>query len=244
MVTAQPTRRSERAGLLLAVGVLAAVAFAGRVGPRHTMVVAGPVGAVAMLVVARRAGLTRDDVGLDPRTWRRGAVYAAVSVAVVGAVYTVGVLVPATRAAFLDERYRDDVRTALVNAVVVIPLGTVLFEEVAFRGVLWGLVRARHGTVRATAVSATLFGCWHVLPSLRLNEVNPAVAGVVGPGAGGRALAVAGAVVFTGVAGVLLCELRRRSGSLLAPAGLHWAVNGLGVLVSAGVAPSLGPLGP
>jgi uncharacterized protein len=42
--------------------------------------------------------------------------------------------------------------------------------------------------------------------------------------------------LFTAAAGVLLCELRRRSGSLLAPAGLHWAVNGLGVLVSAGVA--------
>lgn len=240
MVTAQPTRRSGRASLLLAVGVLAAVAFAGRVGPRHTMVVAGPVGAVAMLVVGRRAGLTLDAVGLDRRTWRRGAAYAAVSVAAVGAVYTVGVLVPATRAAFLDERYRDDVRTALLNAFVVIPLGTVLFEEVAFRGVLWGLARDRYGTVRATAVSAALFGCWHVLPSLRLNEVNPAVADLVGPGAGGRALAVAGAVVFTAAAGVLLCELRRRSGSLLAPAGLHWAVNGLGVLVSAGVAPSLG----
>jgi membrane protease YdiL (CAAX protease family) len=63
------------------------------------------------------------------------------------------------------------------------------------------------------------------------------VAGLVGPGAGGRVVAVAGAVVFTAAAGVLLCELRRRSGSLLAPAGLHWAVNGLGVVVSAGVSP-------
>lgn len=31
-------------------------------------------------------------------------------------------------------------------------------------------------------------------------------------------------------AGVLFCELRRRSGSLLAPMGLHWAVNALGYL--------------
>jgi CAAX protease family protein len=34
---------------------------------------------------------------------------------------------------------------------------------------------------------------------------------------------------------VVFCELRRRSGSLLAPAGLHWAVNGLAVLASAAV---------
>jgi membrane protease YdiL (CAAX protease family) len=33
----------------------------------------------------------------------------------------------------------------------------------------------------------------------------------------------------------VFCELRRRSGSLLAPAGLHWATNGLSVLASAAV---------
>jgi membrane protease YdiL (CAAX protease family) len=109
----------------------------------------------------------------------------------------------------------------------------VLFEEVAFRGVLWGLLCSNRGAARATFVSSLLFGFWHVLPSLRLNEVNPAVTGLVGSGAGGRALAVAGAVTFTSLAGVVLCELRRRSGSLLAPVGLHWAVNGLGVVVSA-----------
>ena len=87
-----------------------------------------------------------------------------------------------------------------------------------------------------TVVSSALFGAWHVLPSLRLHEVNPAVADRVGTGPVARVLAVAGAVTFTALAGVVLCELRRRSGSLLAPIGLHWAVNGLGVLVSAGVA--------
>jgi uncharacterized protein len=44
---------------------------------------------------------------------------------------------------------------------------------------------------------------------------------------------VLAAVGFTALAGVLLCELRRRSGSLLAAAGLHWATNGLGLLVGA-----------
>jgi membrane protease YdiL (CAAX protease family) len=46
-------------------------------------------------------------------------------------------------------------------------------------------------------------------------------------------LAVVGAVVFTTIAGLVLGELRRRSGSLLAAAGLHWAVNGVGVLMAA-----------
>ena len=220
---------------MLAVGILVVVAFLGRVGPRHAMLVAGPLGAAAMLALARRAGLSVADLGLGRRTWRRGAVYAMACVAAVAAGYAVAAWLPATRSAFLDERYGTGFRSALVTAAVVIPLGTVLFEEVAFRGVLWGLLRARHGAAWATAASSSLFGCWHVLPSLRLTEVNPAVAGLVGTGPPGRALAVAGAVLFTAAAGVLLCELRRRSGSLLAPLGLHWAVNGLGVLASAGV---------
>jgi membrane protease YdiL (CAAX protease family) len=58
---------------------------------------------------------------------------------------------------------------------------------------------------------------------------------VVGPvGAAGLALAARRAtVLFTGLSGVVFCELRRRSGNLLAPAGLHWATNGLAVLASA-----------
>jgi membrane protease YdiL (CAAX protease family) len=50
----------------------------------------------------------------------------------------------------------------------------------------------------------------------------------LGASAFGAALAVAATVLFTAAAGVLFCELRRRSGSLLAPMGLHWAVNAFG----------------
>ena len=218
------------------VGLMVAVAALGRLGPPHTMLVAGPAGAVLLLVLARSAGLRADDVGLGRRSWRRGATYAVVCVAGVAVVYVVAALLPATRSAFLDERYGHSPGAAVLTAFVVVPLGTVVFEEVAFRGVLWGLLCVASGPARATLVSSGLFGLWHVLPSLRLNRVNPAIADLVGAGRAGQILAVVGAVLFTAVAGALLCELRRRSGSLLAPIGLHWAVNGIGVLVSAGVA--------
>lgn len=80
-------------------------------------------------------------------------------------------------------------------------------------------------------MSSGLFGLWHVLPSLHLATAKPAVNSVVGDSGLGVVLAVLGAVLFTAAAGVLFCELRRRSGSLLAPMGLHWAVNALGYLV-------------
>jgi membrane protease YdiL (CAAX protease family) len=83
--------------------------------------------------------------------------------------------------------------------------------------------------------SSSLFGLWHILPSLRLNRANQAVGTAVGAGTAGQVLAVLGAVGFTALAGLLLCELRRRSGSLLAAAGLHWATNGLGVVLATAV---------
>ena len=79
-------------------------------------------------------------------------------------------------------------------------------------------------------MSSALFGLWHVLPALGGGAANESVAGIVGDGVAGTALRVAGTVIFTGLAGVLLCELRARSGSLLAPILLHWAVNAFGEL--------------
>jgi membrane protease YdiL (CAAX protease family) len=43
---------------------------------------------------------------------------------------------------------------------------------------------------------------------------------------------VAGTVLFTAVAGVVFAELRRRSGSIVAPMLLHWATNGLAVVAA------------
>ena len=87
----------------------------------------------------------------------------------------------------------------------------------------------------ATIVSSVLFGLWHVLPALGLASSNEAIGSTAGKGTSGQAISVAGTVLFTGLAGVVFCELRRRSGSLLASAGLHWATNGLGVLAAAAV---------
>jgi membrane protease YdiL (CAAX protease family) len=142
-------------------------------------------------------------------------------------------LVPATRVMFLDNRYHLPAGSAVLTALVVIPLGTVLVEEIAFRGVLAGLLRHHHGWWWATGTSSVLFGLWHILPSSSLNRHNRAAGAILGTGADGQVAVIVGAVAFTALAGVVLCELRRRSGSLLASAGLHWASNAVGVLLAA-----------
>ncbi|MBZ4017453.1 CPBP family intramembrane metalloprotease [Streptomyces purpurogeneiscleroticus] len=217
-------------GVTVAVLALANLAN-NRWAPSCSVLTAVVVSAL-LLGVLFRAGGTWADAGLDRATLGRGARWAMVLAGLVGAVYAVAALLPATRDLFADERYAELTGGQVaLRVLVTVPLGTVLLEEVAFRGVLYGLVRRARGTVRATVVSSVLFGLWHVLPSLHLAAAKPVLTPVFGRSALGAAVAVAAAVLFTGAAGVLFCELRRRSGSLLAPMGLHGALNAFGYLV-------------
>ena len=75
------------------------------------------------------------------------------------------------------------------------------------------------------------FGLWHIFPSLSFASANQAFSDIMPTtGAATTVVAVAGTVLFTGLGGVVAGELRRRSGSVLASAGMHWATNSLGVL--------------
>ncbi len=201
----------------------------------HASLAVGPVCAAGLLAIARAAGLSWQELGLGPGTWRRGLTWAAAEIGAVAVVLAAGAALPATRHLFHDTRYRLGYGSALLTALVLIPVGTVLLEEIAFRGVLWGLLRRVRGTATATVVSSLLFGVWHILPSLGLATANEAIGGAVGKGRSGQVLTVLGTVLFTTLAGVVFCEARRRSGSVLASAGLHWAVNALSVLAAAAV---------
>jgi membrane protease YdiL (CAAX protease family) len=226
-------RRQFIAVLGSVVALLAVVNVLGHVGPARGSLALGPTVAVALVVLARRSGLSWHDLGLGRRTWRHGLLVAIGSVVLVAAAYAIGVAWPLTRPAFLDVRYQIPLGRALFTVLVVIPLSTVLVEEVAFRGVLQGLLTRRRSARWGLGVSSALFGVWHVLPSLDLGHVNAAVGRVFGTGTGGQVAVVSAVVVFTAGAGLLLGEVRRRSGSLVASAGLHWAVNGVGVLFTA-----------
>jgi len=192
------------------------------------------VAAAVLLLIARVARLSRDEVGLGAGTAGTGLRWALVAAIAVLAGYLACLAVPATRELLADERAAGLSLGALLwSALVRVPFGTVLVEEVGFRGVLWALLVRRLGPARATGISSALFGLWHVLPSAGITRSNAAAADVFGSGGGpGQVAAVLAAVVGTAAAGVLLCELRRRSGSLLAPAGLHCAVNTFGYLLA------------
>jgi membrane protease YdiL (CAAX protease family) len=114
----------------------------------------------------------------------------------------------------------------LYVTLVRIPLGTVALEETLFRGVLLGLGRRCWRPGPAVAWSSLLFGLWHVLPARGLPGFSPVVAGAA-HGTPRHLLAITLGVAGTALAGVLLCWLRLRARSLLAPVMVHLATNSL-----------------
>ena len=175
-----------------------------------------------LLLLARASGLTLADLGLSGERLRRGIVLGGLAATAVGALYAAAVAMPATRAAFVDARGAVPLAAVLFVALVRIPLGTVVMEELAFRGVLPALVGG--GWWRATLVSSGLFGLWHVLPSM---GSGGAVTGALGSSG-----AVIGTVLFTAASGVVFRAWQRWSGHLVTPMLLHAATNSLGALVA------------
>lgn len=213
----------------LVLTALAAGLAVDRIVPGGHLVV-GLALAACLVVIARATGLTAADLGLARSTWPAGLWWGGAAAALIGVAYALAYLVPPLRQALPDGE-RDIGRAALWVVLVVIPLGTVVPEELAFRGLLLALLGRRHGARTATLLSSALFGLWHALGSLGGGTANAAMADVMGGDAAGMVARVVVTVLFTGLAGVVLCWLRLRSGSLLAPVLVHWTVNGLGVIV-------------
>ncbi len=158
-------------------------------------------------------GLGWRTIGLARATMARGLAYGGAVFALVVAVITLVALISATRGALHDSRVHVPLATMLFRVLVAIPLGTVVLEELAFRGTLLGLLRRRLPVWWAVATIAVLFGLWHV------KDVFHNASGGIAVGT------VLSTFAFTTVAGVGFGWLRVRSDSLLAPVLAHIATN-------------------
>jgi membrane protease YdiL (CAAX protease family) len=191
-----------------------------------------PAAAVGLVILMRWRGLGWADLGLGREHWKPGLGYAVAAVVVVATVIAVGVLLPATRPMFMNNRYAT-ISGALIASMVIIPLQTVIPEELAFRGVLHGTLNRAWGFRGVALAGSLLFGLWHVATSFGLTSSNVGFTRLFGGGIVGMAAGVTGAVLATGAAGFVFSWLRRRSGSLIAPIALHGSLNGLGALAAA-----------
>ena len=108
-----------------------------------------------------------------------------------------------------------------------IPLGTALFEEAAFRGVLFGAWRRAAGVRGAVIGSSVAFGLWHVTPTYELMSGTDFF-----PNLSLLALGVVGGLLVTVIGGLFFAWLRLRTGAVYGPALTHWLVNALGALAA------------
>ena len=111
------------------------------------------------------------------------------------------------------------------RAAVRIPLGTALFEEVAFRGILFAAL-TRFGIAQAIWVSSLVFALWHITPTWEL--IQSGSLADLGPLLKG--LAIAGGVLATFVGGLLFALLRHHTGSVTGPVLAHATINSLALV--------------
>lgn len=182
----------------------------------------------ALLAVAvTTLGLSADDVGLTAPS--AAALAGALAV---GLVTTLPLLVAArtSRGARLlaDARVRHLRGRALAyQALIRVPLGTALLEELAFRGVLYAAWRDA-GEGVAAVVSCAVFGLWHVVPAATMVRVN-----VPSARSSFAGRSVAATVVVTAAAGAALLWLRVATGSVVVPFVAHASVNSLATVAGA-----------
>lgn len=162
-------------------------------------------------------GLEPSDLGLTENGFKDVALGTGLGLLVVSPLLAAAAWRASARL-IADARVAGMSGGALAFEVFVrIPLGTALFEEFAFRGVLLA-VSGSHRQLW----SSLAFGLWHVTPTLNLIRANRPEASL-----GTALLGVSAGVVLTAAAGMALASLRQASDGLAAPIALHAIVNSL-----------------
>jgi len=191
--------------------------------------------AVALLI-ARRAGTTWSSMGLRRDRVRRGVIVggSVIAIITVGFVIAiVGVIInPDFRVAFENEKVvNNSVGWVLFQVFIRIPFATALYEEVLFRGVIFGMLARRYSPLVAAALASLLFGLWHIAPTLSGPD-NP----LLDPeGVFELAGAILGIVGSTMLAGLAFLWIRLYANSVYAAVLAHIGTNSVGMLAALAV---------
>jgi membrane protease YdiL (CAAX protease family) len=192
--------------------------------PEPLHILTNMLAAVGLIWLALHTGATVADVGLERDSMLDGArLGVRVALPIVGVVL-VAIAVPFSRDVFVSEAAATaSLGPALFDILVRIPFGTVIPEELIFRGALMGLMLRRHSPIRAATYSSLLFGVWHVLPTL--SSLDAEAADVVSNSTLEQTGAILLTVFATGAIGFVFAWLRLRSRSVVAPIIAHLAFN-------------------
>lgn len=117
-----------------------------------------------------------------------------------------------------------------LDLLVRVPVSIAFFEELAFRGLLYGMLRRRLSMWKAIGISAAAFGLWHVgVTAISVMHTSVKTANNLPDWFQGWVVPVGalGGALVTGLAGVAFGLLRERTGNLAGPVVAHWLADGL-----------------
>lgn len=219
------TRSGKGFGFILLLLAVANVAFEKTSGAVHILLIA--CGYIGLYAVFRFSTLTRANIGLARRDIVHGVRMALYVITPMLVVFSLAYIIDPQL--FRDPRYDNTLPEALFSALIVLPLQVVLFEELAFRGIMLAqLHTSKFPAWMPIFVTSLLFGLWHIMSSQTIGNYNIGDSIVIP-----LPIVVAGVLVATTAAGVVLALLRIKSRSLLAPILVHWCINGSAILFAA-----------
>ncbi|MCS7207771.1 MAG: CPBP family intramembrane metalloprotease [Dehalococcoidia bacterium] len=202
--------------------------FAGRLHERVYVPLNLGVGLLLMGVARWGLGLSWEGMGWSGKGLGASLGWGALVGLVLGLPALVGAFLlprlPGPAQSFAPPDAPSSPASLAYHVLLRIPLGTALFEEVAFRGVVFGLVAQRLSPLHALLFSAGAFALWHIGPilvRLRAHEVH---------GLGPLVWQWAGGLGGTFLGGLLLGGLRWGTGTLAGPVVAHTLLNALGLL--------------
>jgi membrane protease YdiL (CAAX protease family) len=221
--------------LILTVSLLAAYNVARTLWIPESWQLLTNVGVVLLIgAIAWWSSVDTTELGLHRDHHPLGAIWGGGALLLVMAVVVGFALVSEVRGssqgALDDPRLQVPFLEMVYEVAFNTPLGTVVLEEFAFRGLLLALFLRHTSMWRSVLWSSLLFGAWHILPTLTTAASNGAMEKLASTPAG-LVLVVIGNVLSTAIAGAVFAYLRLRSGSLLAPALAHLATNDISFVV-------------
>lgn len=175
---------------------------------------------VTLLVVwSSRQGLSWEALGLVPKQLSSALRLGLGCGLILSLPSFLAILFPAQLASFVDTGQWQQMSYLglMYRAMVGIPVGIAIFEEVAFRGVLYGLWASSVGYRLAVVSNSIAFGLWHIAPMYDLVQGGTLFATPFHLAAG-----VTSGIVFTALGGCIFTWIRYQTGSIYGVAVSHW----------------------
>jgi len=207
------------ATILILFGNAAGLAAGPNVVTVSWATMAQTVGTLLIVIVASRwCGLTLAEAGIGRTNLLRSTLIGAGIGLGLAAVLLLALEVGAQLGTPITYQplHGASISAVLTHALVGLPLQTAIPEELAFRGLVLGLLMRKLTPLRAALVTSAIFVAWHVVVQVQ----TLAVTNFTSPWQIVPAMGLAFAGLFAG--GVIFALLRLRTRNLAAAVVAHW----------------------